>query len=80
MRESELTSIVREALAEVAPETAGEDVIAHVNLRDQMDFDSMDHLNFMIALHNKLGVDIPEADYPQLASIDGCLSYLVRKL
>ena len=40
----------------------------------------MDFLNFIVALHNEFHVDLPESDYPQLASIDGCVSYLERKL
>jgi acyl carrier protein len=47
-----------------------------VDLRDQLDIDSMDFLNFVIALHERLGVDVPERDYPQLATFDGCVEYL----
>ena len=44
--------------------------------RDQLDLDSMDLLNFVIGLHTALGVDIPEADYSKLATLDGCVDYL----
>jgi hypothetical protein len=37
----------------------------------------MDHLNFVIALHAALQVEIPEADYPKLATLDACVDYLV---
>ena len=36
----------------------------------------MDFLNFVIALHRRFGVEIPEADYPKLATLDGCVDYL----
>jgi acyl carrier protein len=47
-----------------------------VNLRDQLDLDSMDVLNLVVALHGTLGVEIPEADYPRLATLDDCVEYL----
>jgi acyl carrier protein len=40
----------------------------------------MDFLNFVIALHEKLGVEIPEADYPQLFTLDGAVVYLTAKM
>lgn len=45
-------------------------------MRDQPDIDSMDFLNFVIGLHKELKVEIPEADYPKLATLDGCVNYL----
>jgi acyl carrier protein len=36
----------------------------------------MDVLNFVVGLHTALGVDIPETDYPQLATLDACVDYL----
>jgi len=47
-----------------------------VSFRDQLDLDSMDVLNFVIGLHTAFGVDIPEADYAKLATLEGCLEYL----
>jgi acyl carrier protein len=51
-------------------------VLPAVAFRDQFDFDSMDTLNFAIALHRELGVEVPEADYAQLASLEKCVAYL----
>jgi acyl carrier protein len=39
----------------------------------------MDFLNFIIALHEATGVDIPEADYPMLETLEGCVAYLQKK-
>jgi len=44
-----------------------------------LDIDSMDFLNFVVALHEKLGVDIPETDYPQLMTLDGAIQYLSER-
>ena len=49
-------------------------------LRDQIDLDSMDYLNFIIGMHEKLKVEIPESDYQRLVSLDDIVSYLLEKL
>jgi hypothetical protein len=36
----------------------------------------MDFLNFVIGVHTRLGVDVPEADYAKLATVDGAVAYL----
>ena len=48
-------------------------------LREELDIDSMDFLNFVIALHETLGIDIPEAEYPRLVTLDGAVAYLCVK-
>jgi acyl carrier protein len=73
-----LRATVLQALLDVAPDVDGASIDPTQPFREQFDFDSMDHLNFVIALHRSLGVDVPEADYPQLASLDGCVRYLER--
>ena len=69
----DLKTVLLDALTSVAPE-----IDPARDLREQLDLDSMDFLNMMIALHERLGVDIPEADYPQLASLDAAVRYLER--
>ena len=71
-----IAAVVRRALASVAPETDGQPIDPEAEFREQLDIDSMDFLNFIIALHEATGVDIPEKDYPQLASLNGCIEYL----
>jgi acyl carrier protein len=50
-----------------------------VAFRDQFEIDSMDFLNFIIALHEATGVDIPEVDYPLLETLGGCVAYIQEK-
>jgi acyl carrier protein len=76
----ELLPKVLEALASVAPEVADIELDPRLAIRDQLDIDSMDFLNFVTALHASLGVEIPEQDYPQIASVGGCAEYLSAKL
>ena len=49
------------------------------NIREALDIDSMDFLNFVLALHARFGIDIPEADYPRLSTLDGAVAYIASK-
>jgi acyl carrier protein len=72
----EIRATVLDTLAGIAPEIDPAAVLPDVDLRDQLDIDSMDFLNFVIALHERLGVDIPERDYPKLATLDTIVDYV----
>jgi acyl carrier protein len=76
----QIRAAVLDALASVAPETDAGEVDPAASLREQLELDSMDHLNFMIALDEALGVEIPEADYPRLQTLDQVVMYLERRL
>ena len=80
MRESEIRQIVREALSNVAPEVDLDAIDPAKNLRDQIDIDSVDFLNFVIGLHNELGIEIPDADVPKLGTLNGCVVYLQTRM
>jgi acyl carrier protein len=76
MSNDETRDTVVRALRQVAPEADAATLDSSVDLRDQLDIDSMDFLNFIIGLHEATGVDIPERDYPKLSSLDACVSYI----
>jgi acyl carrier protein len=80
MNREQLAARVLELVTSIAPDVDPAEVIAGVDFRDQFDFDSMDTLNFAVALHRELGVDVPESDYAQLASLDKCVDYLLPRL
>jgi acyl carrier protein len=80
MNRDELSQRVLALLTEVAPDVDPAGVIPGVAFRDQFDFDSMDTLNFAIALHRELGVEVPEADYGQLSSLEKCVAYLAPRV
>jgi len=63
-------------LGEIVPEADLSKLDPAVNFREQLDIDSMDFLNFVIALHESLHIDVPETDYPKLASLNACVAYL----
>lgn len=65
-------------LGQITPEADFEELEPDVEFREQLDIDSMDFLNFIIGIHERTGIDVPEEDYPLLASLNGCVAYLVR--
>lgn len=76
MTRDDLRRILAEALGEIAPEAPLDQLEADAPLREELDLDSMDFLNFVVALHEKLGVDIPERDYAHFQTLRGALDYL----
>lgn len=80
MNPEQLRGIVLKALSDVAPELEPESLDPSAELRGQLDLDSMDFLNFVVGLHKALNVDIPEADYRKLATLDACVAYLAARI
>jgi acyl carrier protein len=78
MTRDAIRATVLRVLGEIAPEADLAGLAPHVPFRDQLDLDSMDLLNVVVGLHGTLGVDIPEADYPKLATLEACVDYLVE--
>jgi acyl carrier protein len=79
MTEVEIKQVVRDALSNVAPEVDLDTIDPARDLRDQIDIDSVDFLNFVIGLHKQLGIEIPDADVAKLTTLDGCVAYLTDK-
>lgn len=68
-----------EELAKVAPDIDPASVGPDDHLQDDLELDSMDVLNLVTALHERLGVDIPERDYPEIATLAKAEAYLAAK-
>lgn len=79
MIEIDVRRTVLDALAGVAPELDEATLAPDKSFRDQLDIDFMDFLNYVIALHEALEIDVPESDYACIASIDGAVAYLSAK-
>ena len=80
MYEEEIRAAVLATLKTIAPELQASEIQIDRPLRNQIDLDSMDWLNFLIGLHQRLKVDIPESDYGKLGTFDGIVNYLAGKL
>jgi acyl carrier protein len=79
MNDTDLREAVLAALCRIAPEVVPGELRSGVPLRDQVDLDSIDWLNFLVALNDRLGIDIPEADYGKLVTLDDLLGYLAAR-
>ena len=80
MNETEIKTRVIAIIKSIAPEVEEAELRADRPLRDQIDLDSMDWLNVLVAVNEKLHVDIPEADYGKLVTLDNLVAYLRAKL
>jgi len=76
MSDDEIKALYLRELHKIAPEVDLNEIDSAIDLREQIDLDSMDILNLAVAIHDATGIDIPEADYPQMTSINGCIAYL----
>ena len=79
MTSEELKDIILASIREIAPEADLSRLDADVKFRDQFEFSSVDFLNFTIKLQERLQVTIPETDCTHMASLAGCLAYLMPK-
>lgn len=80
MKREELLAAILDALSGIAPEIDAAAVVADKPLREQVDLDSADWLNFLVALHARLGVDIPDADAARLTTLDKLVDYCGQKV
>jgi acyl carrier protein len=79
MTDDELKTLVMDKILDIAPEADFATLDPDDGLREQLDLDSMDFLNVVIGLHEALGIDIPEADYPKLFTLNDAVAYLRDK-
>jgi acyl carrier protein len=80
MTKEDCKKVVLDIISEIAPDEDLSNVKSDVRLRDQLDLDSMDFLDIVMELRKKYGINVPEADYMKLSTLDGCAEYLAPKL
>lgn len=79
MTEHEAREVIAAALHRIAPEADLATVDPDSDLQDQLDIDSMDLLNLVVGVHERTGIDVPERDYRQVATLSGFVNYLVAR-
>ena len=79
MTEQEARAILARSLEEVAPEAEAAALDADVPLLEQIDLDSMDFLAFVEGVGQDAGIDIPERDYPLLATLASGAAYIAGR-
>ena len=80
MTDRDVRNVVLEELSNIAPEADLKTLDPAADLHEALDIDSMDFLNFITAIHHRLGVNVPELDYPKLMTLNGAVHYLEAKL
>ena len=80
MNEDEIRKILQEELANIAPEADLKKLDPSADLREALDIDSIDFLNLITAIHHRLGINVPELDYPKLFTLDSAVNYAASKL
>ena len=76
MQSEAIRSLVLELLAVIVPGAELDGLDPAANFRDQLEVDSVDFLNLVLRLEERLGVRVPQVDYPRLSTLDGCVGYL----
>jgi acyl carrier protein len=79
MTEASIRQAIADSLRGIAPEADLDHIAPDANLREALDIDSFDFLNFLIGLHSRLGVEIPESDYGKLTCMGDLVQYLLAK-
>jgi len=77
MTREELRAIFIEEIGNIAPEADTASLAGNEDLREALDMDSMDIFNLVVAISQRLKIDIPDADVPQLVTLDSGIAYLV---
>jgi acyl carrier protein len=80
MNAEQVRQVLIEELRNLAPESDPGVVADDADLRDALDIDSMDFLNLVIAMHRRLGVDVPEVDYGKLRTLGSAVAYLSARV
>ncbi len=80
MNEADIRTVALSVLKSIAPEIEEDELRDDRPLRNQVDLDSMDWLNFLLGLHRELKVEIPEADYANLVTLNDVTAYLLQRV
>jgi acyl carrier protein len=80
MTPDDLKRVLLEEIGNIAPEVDPATIPDGADLREALDIDSISFLNLIIALKARLGVDVPELDYPKLRTMKGALDYLAARM
>jgi acyl carrier protein len=80
MKEEEIKTVIFQLLKNIAPDTEPSTLQPNENIRETLNIDSFDSLQFVIALNEKLGIEIPEEDYGKITNLKELLLYINKKM
>ena len=80
MTKDEVKAVILEIIAQIAPDEDLSNLKGDVRIREQIDLDSMDFLDIVMELRKRYGIEVPEADYMEMATLDGAVAYLEPRM
>jgi acyl carrier protein len=80
MSEEEIRKTIFQLLKQIAPDTEPSILKPDENIRETLDIDSFDTLQFLVSLNEKMGVEIPEADYGKISTLKNLVDYILDKM
>ena len=80
MTREEIKDVILEIIEDIDEDAEFDNLDADAPLRDQLDLDSMDFLDIVMELRKRYQLQVPEDEYPELASLTSCVNYLEPKL
>lgn len=80
MKREAIEGAIIEIIRDITPDSDVKDLDPAKRIRDQLDLDSMDFLDIVMELRKRYGVEVPESEYHNLATLNSCVDYLEPKL
>jgi acyl carrier protein len=80
MNEQETKKTIFQLLKQIAPDTEPSTLKPDENIREMLDIDSFDTLQFLVSLNEKIGIEIPEADYGKITTLKTLVNYILDKI
>lgn len=80
MNKAEIAGMIKAAIVDIAPDADPEAIAVEDDMREELDLDSMDFLNIIIAVAKKTGVDIPASDYARVLTLEDMCEYIAARL
>jgi acyl carrier protein len=80
MNEQEIKKTIFQLLKQIAPDTEPSNLQPDENIRETLDIDSFDTLQFLVSLNEKLGIEIPEADYGKITTLKTLVNYIMENI
>lgn len=80
MNEQEIKKTIFQLLKQIAPDTEPSNLQPDENIREMLDIDSFDTLQFLVSLNEKLGIEIPEADYGKITTLKTLVNYIMENI
>ena len=80
MNQDEITKIIFQLLKKIAPETEPSALLPEENIREALNIDSFDSLQFLVSLDEKLGIEIPEQDYGKTTTLKNLVDYIMNRM